>query len=58
MLLLRVGREGLEHRSDRFEQEARVFFGVLIEENLDHREYAGDRRRGDRNSWAIFVAAH
>ena len=46
--LLRARGEGLEHRSDRFEQEARVFFGALIEENLDHREYAGDRRRGGR----------
>ena len=46
--LLRARGEGLEHRSDRFEQEARVVFGVLIEENLDHREYAGDRRRGGR----------
>jgi hypothetical protein len=48
MILLRARRAGLEHRSDRFEQEARVVFGVLIEENLDHREYAGDRRRGGR----------
>ena len=47
-VLLRARRERLEHRGDRFEQEARVVFGVLIEENLDHREYAGDRCRGGR----------